>query len=151
MNAYGTLVRQLGRTRAFSWLGARGLHRIDLRVPLSSMGTGLPIAYVTTVGRRSSEPRTVPVLYAPWEGDAVVVAATNWGKPQQPAWALNLGANPRALVATGGRPRPMRAREAEPGERWEAWARLDAIWPGYDGYRRRAGREIRLFVLEPEA
>jgi deazaflavin-dependent oxidoreductase (nitroreductase family) len=151
MNPYGTLVRQLGRTRAFSWLGARGLHRIDLRVPVSSMGTGLPVAYVTTVGRRSGEPRTVPVLYAEWDGDAVVVAATNWGKPQHPAWALNLEANPRALVTTGGRPRPMRAREAEPAERWEAWARLDAIWPGYDGYRQRAGREIRLFVLEPEA
>ncbi|MGE5691646.1 MAG: nitroreductase family deazaflavin-dependent oxidoreductase [Pseudomonadota bacterium] len=151
MNPYGSLVRQLGRTRAFAWLGARTLHRIDLRVPVSSMGTGLPVAYVTTIGRRSGDPRTVPVLYARWDGDAIVVAATNWGRATHPAWALNLDASPRAIVATDGRPRPMRARVPSADERARAWARLDAVWPGYAGYRRRAGRDIRLYVLEPEA
>ncbi|HSC91814.1 MAG TPA: nitroreductase/quinone reductase family protein [Gaiellaceae bacterium] len=151
MNPYASAVRALGRTRPFAWVASRVLHRIDLRVPLSSAGTGFPVAYVTATGRRSGEPRTVPLLYADWEDDSIVVAATNWGKATHPAWALNVDAKPDVLVATTGRPRPMRARRAVEEERPEAWRRLERIWPGYAGYRRRAGRDIPVFVLEPEA
>jgi deazaflavin-dependent oxidoreductase (nitroreductase family) len=150
-NPYASLVRRLGRTRAFASVAGRVLHRIDLRVPVTAMGTGFPLAYLTTVGRRSGEPRTVPVLYVEWDDGALVVAATNWGRRSHPSWALNLEAHPRVLVAAGGAPpRPMRARRAREGERPEAWRRLDAVWPAYADYRRRAGRELRLFVLEPE-
>jgi deazaflavin-dependent oxidoreductase (nitroreductase family) len=151
MNPYASAVRALGRTRPFAWAASRVLHRVDLRVPVSSAGTGFPVAYVTTTGRRSGEPRTVPLLYADWDGEAIVVAATNWGRPRHPAWALNLDATPRAIVATTGRPRPMRARRAAAEERPEAWRRLERVWPGYAGYRRRAGRAIPVFVLETEA
>ena len=45
--------------------------------------------------------------------------------------------------------RPYRARRATPEEEARYWREAVAFWPGYDDYRDRAGREIRMFVLEP--
>ena len=41
----------------------------------------------------------------------------------------------------------MRKATADEFERY--WAKAVRFWPGYDGYRRRAGRAIPMFVLEP--
>ncbi len=43
----------------------------------------------------------------------------------------------------------MASRRAGREERERYWAEALRFWPGYEGYRRRAGREIRMFVLEP--
>jgi F420H(2)-dependent quinone reductase len=58
-------------------------------------------------------------------------------------------ANPRARVRIGSEEREVIARVATPEERERLWPRLDRLWPAYDTYRRRSGREIRVFVLEP--
>ena len=52
-------------------------------------------------------------------------------------------------MAVDGAERPVRARRARGEERERYWARAIEIGPGYDGYSRRAGREIRVYVLEP--
>ena len=31
----------------------------------------------------------------------------------------------------------------------EAWARIEAQWPGYRAYERESGRVVRLFTLRP--
>jgi len=41
------------------------------------------------------------------------------------------------------------ARRASDEEEARYWPRLIAIWPGWEGYRRRAGRDIGLYVLAP--
>ena len=46
--------------------------------------------------------------------------------------------------------RALRPRRAEGDELERYWAAALEVWPGYEGYRRRAGREIRMFVLEPD-
>jgi deazaflavin-dependent oxidoreductase (nitroreductase family) len=58
-------------------------------------------------------------------------------------------ANPDATVSLGGRQLPVRGRLAEGAERDRLWARATAMWPAYDSYATRTGRDIRLFVLEP--
>jgi deazaflavin-dependent oxidoreductase (nitroreductase family) len=90
----------------------------------------------------------VALLYVA-DGDRIVVIGSNFGKRHDPAWSLNLLASPGATVTIDGVERAMRARLAssEEGERY--WAEALRFWPGYGGYRKRAGREIRLFVLEP--
>ena len=155
MNPYNALLRTAGRTRAFAWVGSRLLHRLDLplrggRRALTDLGTGFPLAFVTTRGRRSGEPRTVPLLYAEADAGAIVLSASNWGRRHHPAWASNLDAEPGATFSVHGVERRMRARRCTPEERDRYWPQLVAIWPGYEGYRRRAGREIRLYLLEPE-
>jgi F420H(2)-dependent quinone reductase len=153
VNPYRSLVQTLGRTRGFTWVVARVLPPLDARFAgrrrsVTSLGTGFPLCYLTTTGRRTGERRTVPLLYVA-DGDRVVLFASNWGKPSHPSWALNLDATPAARISVGGVPREMRARRATAEEEPGYWSQAQSVYAGYEGYRRRAGREIRVFVLEP--
>jgi deazaflavin-dependent oxidoreductase (nitroreductase family) len=153
VNPYAGTVRALGRTRAFAWAFSRLLPPIDARFArrrrsLTSLGTGFPLCYLTTTGRRTGEPRTVPLLHVA-DGERVVLVASNWGRRSHPAWALNLDAHPDARVAVGGVERRYGARRATTEEEIRYWRRAVEVWPGYGDYRERAGREIRMFVLEP--
>ena len=152
MRLYSGVIRQLGRTRAFAWIASHVLPPADIRFrrhPLTTLGTDFPLCYLTVRGRRSGEPRTVPLLHVR-DGDRVVVLASNWGKPRHPVWALDLeAAGGASFEVPGEPPRPMSARRATDVERERYWAEALRFWPGYEGYRCRAGREIRMFVLEP--
>jgi deazaflavin-dependent oxidoreductase (nitroreductase family) len=137
----------------FAAVARRTLPPVDRRFrarrrTLASLGTGLPVCYLTTRGRRSGEWRTAPLLYLA-DGDRVVVAESNWGQRRRPSWALNLDENPEARLSIGGAERPVTARRATAAEEARYWPQLDEIWPGWEGYRRRAGRAIVLYVLEP--
>lgn len=115
------------------------------------MSTGrqiIPTLLLTTVGRRTGRERTVPVLYVR-DGDRLVIAGSNWGQRQHPAWSENLLANPVAKVQMGNERGAYRATQATTEERARLWLELDRIWPAYETYRKRAGRDIRVFVLEP--
>jgi deazaflavin-dependent oxidoreductase (nitroreductase family) len=109
---------------------------------------GLPSLLLTTTGRRTGQPRTVPLLYLP-DGDRYVVIASNWGQQHHPAWSGNLLANPEATVSVDGRETAVRARLADPAERERLWPAITRVWPAYDTYVERSGRDIRVFVLEP--
>jgi deazaflavin-dependent oxidoreductase (nitroreductase family) len=153
VNPYAGLVRTLGRTRGFGWVGARVLHRLDRpfsdsRRSVTTLGTDFPLCYLTVAGRKSGEPRTVPLLHVA-DGARVVLIASNWGRRSHPAWALNLDAAATATVTVAGVARKLAVRRATPAEFERYWAEAVRFWPGYDGYRRRAGREIRMYLLEP--
>jgi deazaflavin-dependent oxidoreductase (nitroreductase family) len=153
VNLYAGAVQALGRTRAFAWIASRTLPPVDARFArrprsLTSLGTGFPLCYLTTTGRRTGEERTVPLLHVADDG-RVVLIASNWGRRRHPSWALNLDADPRARVAVDGVERAYRARRATPEEEADYWREAVAFWPGYEDYRYRAGREIQMFVLEP--
>jgi len=147
------LLRRAGHTRTLSRLG-------PLLVPADRLVgrlTGgrvvalglLPSLILTTTGRRSGRPRRNPLLYVR-DGDAFVVIGSNWGKSGQPAWSLNLLADPRATVTIGGRHLPVGARVATGAERERLWGLLLAEWPAYQTYVERAGgRDIRVFRLAP--
>ena len=155
MSAYTRAVRTLGRTRTFAWIASRVLPPLDApfsrrRRSVTSLGTDFPLCYLTTTGRRTGELRTVPLLHVA-DGERVVVIASNWGRRRHPAWALNLDAHPLAWVAVDGVERSYRARRASADEASRYWRDAVAFWPGYDDYRDRAGREVRMFVLDPIA
>lgn len=153
MSRFEDLVKRLGHFRWFASLASRTAPPID-RMAYRRTGhsgvtpRGLPTMLLTTAGRKSGRPRTVPVLYVR-EGERLVVAGSNWGKKQDPAWALNLLANPVARVQVGKHVGEYRARHATQEERDRLWPKLDEIWPAYRTYRKRSGRDIRVFVLEP--
>ncbi len=153
MNPYAGMLRTLGRTRAFAWMMGATLRRLDLlfrdrRRSVTSLGTGFPLCYLTVQGRRSGKQQTVPLLYVA-DGGRVILIGSNWGKPHHPAWALNLEAAEAATVTIDGVSRAMSPRRASAEEVERYWKQAIVFWPGYDDYRRRAGREIRMFVLEP--
>jgi deazaflavin-dependent oxidoreductase (nitroreductase family) len=144
-----------GKSRAFAVLG-RALvpaDRVLLRVSGGRVGVGAVVGLrtllLTTVGRRSGEPRQVPLLYVE-RGGGFVVIGSNWGGEAHPAWSANLLANPEATVAIGGRTFDVTGRLLTGDERQEVWNAVAAYWPAYDRYAVRAEhREIRVFLLEP--
>ena len=106
------------------------------------------LVLLTTTGRRSGRTRTTPLLGVP-DGDRMILVASNGGAPRHPDWYLNLTADPEVVVQNGGTRRRMRARTADADERAALWPRAVAAWPGYDGYQRRAPREIPMVICEP--
>lgn len=154
MNPLGTLVRRAGRETWFVPVSKR-LVRWDGAVLRASRGrfgllslAGVDGLLLTTTGRRTGAPRTVPLLYVDGP-DGYVVAGSNWGGGTHPAWTVNLLAHQDATVTVGGRTRRVTARLAEGDERTRLWALLTRSWPPYDTYAGRAGREIRVFTLVP--
>jgi deazaflavin-dependent oxidoreductase (nitroreductase family) len=122
------------------------LHRaFGGRVSLVALA-GLPSLRLTTTGRRSGLPRSTTLLYFP-HGDDLVLTASNWGRPNDPAWALNLRAHPKASVALAGRPCEVAARELHGDEYDAMWVELLDFWPGYAMEQREARRSLPVFVL----
>jgi deazaflavin-dependent oxidoreductase (nitroreductase family) len=106
------------------------------------------VLLLTTVGRRSGQPRTVPLVYLA-NGERLIVIGSNAGHETAPAWSLNLEANLDAEVELGSDRRKVRARVAVGEERAELWRKVNDMYSGFDDYSARTTREIRLFVLEP--
>jgi len=110
---------------------------------------GAPICLVTTIGRRTGRPRTVPLLYLPHRDEQIVVVASRGGMSSHPAWYLNLCADPWATVEIGATHRRMVARLATPTERAELWPALTAVYPRFEAYQRRTARLIPVMILGP--
>src|ERR1700754_3499336 len=104
------------------------VHRTIYRVSGGRMGLSPPsekrygTVRVTTVGRRSGQPRSVILGYFEDGPNLVTLAMNGWGDPE-PAWWLNLLANPDAEIELGGESRPVRGRAATGDERTRLWAR----------------------------
>jgi deazaflavin-dependent oxidoreductase (nitroreductase family) len=109
---------------------------------------GMDMVLLTTRGRRTGEPRTVP-LGAIRHGDAWVVIGSNSGKAREPAWAGNLRADAAVEVEHRSVRRPYRAHEASPDEAAALWPIVIDAYAGYGVYRDRTARPVALFVLEP--
>jgi F420H(2)-dependent quinone reductase len=104
---------------------------------------------LTTVGRRSGKRRSTIVGYLDDGPNLVTLAMNGWADPE-PAWWLNLQAQPEAHVQLAGGSREVRARKAEGDERARLWARWNEI-DDYDGWAARRSRETAVVVLEPRA
>jgi deazaflavin-dependent oxidoreductase (nitroreductase family) len=112
-------------------------------------GSGMPVVELTTIGRKSGEPRSVMLTAPIHDGDTYVVVASRGGDDTHPAWFLNLRDNPDVQVATKDGSRPMKARVATSEERAEMWPRVTAASKNYAGYQTKTDREIPLVFLEP--
>jgi deazaflavin-dependent oxidoreductase (nitroreductase family) len=75
------------------------------------------------------------------------VVASGGGESRHPSWYLNLRANPEVYVQVGAQKFPARASTATGRERKRLWRMMADMWPDYDRYQRRAGREIPVVVL----
>jgi deazaflavin-dependent oxidoreductase (nitroreductase family) len=143
-------------------LGARLLiptaHRLDRGVLRLSGGrttavglmAGLPVLMLTTIGAKSGQLRTVPLVGIP-EGERIVVIASNFGQTHHPAWYHNLKKNPQATVKMAGRSGDYVAREAKGKEYERLWKKAVALYAGYAAYKARTGgRQIPILVLTPD-
>jgi F420H(2)-dependent quinone reductase len=109
---------------------------------------GIPVALLTTIGRKSGQPRISP-LYFHRDGDTVVVAASKGGSDKNPMWYMNLKANPKVQVQIKKEVLDLTARDATEEERTKYWPRLVEMYPTYEDYQSWTHRTIPLVVCEP--
>lgn len=108
---------------------------------------GAPVILLTTVGRKSGQPRTTPLLYV-HGGSELYVIGSNFGQATHPAWTGNLLANPAAEVTIAGQHIPVTASLIEDETRTqEIFARFEETTQAYTAYRNRTARDLRIFAL----
>jgi deazaflavin-dependent oxidoreductase (nitroreductase family) len=132
---------------------ANFVHRALLKVAGGRVGwdvSKMPVLQLTTIGRKSGEPRTV-MLTSPYQkGDAMVIVASKGGDAHHPAWFLNLRDNPQVEVTTKDQPKQkMTAHIATPEERAELWPLIAEKHTNYADYQTKTEREIPLVLLNP--
>jgi deazaflavin-dependent oxidoreductase (nitroreductase family) len=110
----------------------------------------VPTLMLTTTGAKSGLPRESP-LATLVDGDAFYVVGSNFGTEKHPAWSGNLIKNPKATITYGGKRRDVVAHLLTDEEKQAVWPKLLTVWPTYDSYVERSGRNLRVFRLEPVA
>ena len=129
------------------------LHRVILKVSFGKLGWtagDMPVLELTTIGRKSGQPRAVMLTSPIQEGSTVVVVASRGGDDIHPAWFLNLRDEPKVEVSLGGSPKaPYLATVADADERARLWPTVEANYQGYAGYQKKTDREIPLVLLTP--
>lgn len=103
---------------------------------------------LTTRGRRTGEPHTVPLLYLR-DGACLLLIASYGGRDRHPEWYLNLVADPSVTAQVGSQALELIARTAAPSEREVLWPRVVEAYRDYAVYQRRTEREIPIVLLEP--
>src|SRR3954468_18191395 len=130
------------------------LHRTVQKVSFGKLGWdagSMPVVELTTIGRKSGQPRSVMLTSPLQEGDTWVVVASRGRDHIHPAWFLNLRDNPQVEVRIVGKDaRRMHARVANAEERERMWPLITDKYRNYAGYQKRTDREIPLVLLEPE-
>ncbi len=133
-----------------AWKAHRGIYRATggrkgLRKP--SPGR-YGMMRLTTTGRRSGEPRPVILAYFEDGPNVVTMAMNGWAAPE-PAWWLNLQAQPEAFLELIDDQRDVHGRKASGSERERLWG----LWRDYDAdldaYAQRRPSETAVVVLEP--
>jgi F420H(2)-dependent quinone reductase len=133
-----------------AWVIHRGIYRVTggrlglWRPKPDKWGT----MRLTTTGRRTGQERTVILGYFE-DGPNVVTMAMNGWADDEPAWWLNLQANPEADLDLPDGRQMVRARAAEGEERsrlWDRWLEIDSRLDDFAALR---SRETAVVILEP--
>ncbi len=109
---------------------------------------GLPTLLLTVRGRKSGKLRRTALIYGQ-DGNNYLLVASNGGSPHHPLWYLNLVANPEVEIQVGENKFAAHARTATREEKSRLWKLMAKIFPQYDKYQEKAGRDIPLVIVEP--
>ena len=125
------------------------LHTALYRLTKGRLGKRLvnnDMLLLTTVGRVTGKPHTVPLLYLN-SGGVLVVIASWGGRDRHPEWYSNLIDNPVADVQIEGHRFSIRASVADPEQRARLWPQVLAAYDGYREYQNKTDREIPIVLL----
>lgn len=132
----------------------KGWVRSHIRAYVESAGKkghrwrGLPTLLLTTRGRKSGKLRRTALIYGR-VGKKYLLVASNGGAPHHPLWYLNLVENPEVEIQVGADKFAARARTATNKEKPRLWKLMSKIFPHYEKYQAKAGRDIPLVIVEP--
>ncbi|WP_396897724.1 nitroreductase family deazaflavin-dependent oxidoreductase [Mycolicibacterium sp.] len=137
----GFLIKQM--SRANTWIFKKSNGRFG-----DKFLRGAPVGILTTIGRKTGEPRESPLLFLQ-EGRRIVLVASQGGRATNPMWYLNLTANPTVSFQTKTEVLKLTARDATEAERDEYWPKLDAMYPDFKDYRSYTDRKIPIVICDP--
>ncbi len=103
---------------------------------------------LTTVGRRSGQERSVVLAYIE-DGPNLVALAMNGWADAEPAWWLNLQAQPDATVDLATGSYAVSARAAEGAERTRLWAEWQQVSQRLDEHAALRSSPTAIVVMQP--
>jgi deazaflavin-dependent oxidoreductase (nitroreductase family) len=132
------------------WVVQRGLYsvtggRLGLR---TAKADRWGMMCLHTVGRRTGEERKAILGYFEDGPDLVTMAMNGWADAE-PAWWLNLQAQPDVTVDLPGGSRAVHARAADKDERPRLWAMQATYDKDLDAYAALRSRETAVVILSP--
>ena len=132
------------------WVGQRAVYavtggRLGLR---SATADRWGMMRLRTVGRRSGEERVAILGYFEDGTDLVTMAMNGWADAE-PAWWLNLQAQPDVTVDLPGGTRAVHGHAANEDERPRLWARWATYDKDLDAFAARRTRETAVVILSP--
>ncbi len=142
-----SVIKVMSRVNTWAYRASGGRVGGSWRVG-SALRAPVPVCLVTTTGRKTGAPRTVPLLHLP-DGDRVLLVASQGGLPSHPQWYKNVLADPHVTVQVGRRTRAMTAREANPEERATLWPMLVERYSDFASYQATTSRVIPVVICDP--
>jgi len=127
------------------------LHRFYFRISGGRIGRKMgqrDILMLTTIGRKSGQPRSIAIYYFK-DGLNYVIVGSNGGEDYDPAWWLNLQAHPEATAQIGSRKFKVCAEEAMGEDRERLWDMVRSLEGEFRTYEKLTKRQIPVVVLKP--
>jgi deazaflavin-dependent oxidoreductase (nitroreductase family) len=111
---------------------------------------GMDLVYLTTVGAKSGQQRSVSVArFDDGQGGWFVVASAA-GATNHPAWYHNIVAHPDQVWAeVSGTKRRVDVEQLEGDARAVAWKQITDRAPGFNGYLAKTDRQLPVLRLTP--
>ncbi len=134
--------------RIYRESGGKQGHLWDASIAGEGLGP-TPTLLLTTIGRKSGQPRTMPLIYGKVGANHIVIGSKG-GSETHAAWYLNLLDNPVVQVQVATEHFTARARIATGAERAQIWKHMLSVYPPYQDYQNRTKREIPVVVLEKQ-
>ena len=106
-----------------------------------------PLLLLTTIGAKSGQARTSPLMYIP-DGDHLLVLASNFGAPKHPDWYHNLLVHPSVTVEVGSQTYRATAAILVGLEREQTWARISERYPSLAQLQAQTRRQIPIVALK---
>lgn len=113
----------------------------------SQLGTQT-ILILNTVGRKSGQPRSIPIAYFFYEGKYLVVES-NWGRDNHADWYFNLLSQPQASIEVKGKTINVNSRFAEGEEYTRLWDYVTKKHAPYLDYQKMTSRKLPIAIFEP--
>ena len=128
--------------------GVSGLHTRLYRLMGGKGFIAKNTVILTTRGRKTGRPVSIPLFHVAQDGRVYVVASFG-GSDVAPGWYKNLVANPDVEVERDGIRRHYRAHSMSPDEAKSVWPALLEMYPPYEAYQKRTTRVIPVVELTP--